>query len=280
VTVPLTPSLLESTRSLLERRPLHNLYFLAMLDRLASTGRALEGRMVARLGEDGTIAGAADCGRNLVFELRDESDGETVECLAEAAATIEKGRHALVGVRHLAAAFHRAYERRGARVLTIREQILYSVGRETIARAPDREVRTPRLAELDEVLRVHAAMCLEDLGHDQVAENPHGYRQYFRQLIRDERVWVMSDRGRIVFKAESAIESASAAQVEGVYTDPAFRREGRARAGLSRVCLDLLARVPRVTLYVNEGNRPAISLYRSLGFRPIADWRTTVFWKD
>jgi predicted GNAT family acetyltransferase len=123
-------------------------------------------------------------------------------------------------------------------------------------------------------------MCLEDLGHDQVAENPHGYRQYFRQLIREGRVWVVARRGRIVFKAESGIETEHGAQVEGVYTDPAERRRGLARGGLAQVCRDLLGRVPEVTLYVNDGNEGAIALYRSMGFRRICDWRTAVVWRD
>jgi predicted GNAT family acetyltransferase len=164
-------------------------------------------------------------------------------------------------------------------VQQVREQILYSVDRRHLRGKPLPAVRTPHLRELDEVLRVHAAMCLEDLGHDQVAENPHGYRQYFRQLIHEGRVWVVARQGRILFKAESGIETGRGAQVEGVYTDPAERRRGLARGGLAQVCRDLLARVPHVTLYVNEGNEAAIALYHSMGFRKVTDWRTVVVWK-
>ena len=54
----------------------------------------------------------------------------------------------------------------------------------------------------------------------------------------------------------------------------------RIDTGLSQVCRDLLARVPWVTLYVNEGNRAAIALYDALGFSKVTDWRTTVVWRD
>ena len=55
---------------------------------------------------------------------------------------------------------------------------------------------------------------------------------------------------------------------------------GRIRGGLAQVCRDLLEQVPEVTLYVNEGNEAALALYRSMGFRRISDWRTTVVWRD
>lgn len=273
---PLTPALIDPTRAMLERRPLENLYFLSVLDHYGANLPALEGRAVVLLDTGGRVLGAADCGRNLVFDLVEATDHRTLKRLVEEAARIERGRHALVGRRELIGRFVELYRRGGARVLTVRDQILYAVGREQLRGESDSSVRPARSGELDLVLRAHAAMCLEDLGHDQVADNPEGYRRYFRQLIDQHRVWVVVAGRHLVFKAESGVESKAGAQVEGVYTDPGFRRRAFARGGLVRVCRDLLARVPRVTLYVNEHNRAAIALYEGMGFRKVCDWRTVV----
>jgi ribosomal protein S18 acetylase RimI-like enzyme len=280
MTEALSESLLPATRSLLERRPLLNLYFLSMLDRFAAAGIRSRVRSVVCSTPGGEVLAAAECGRNLVFETGEGTGPEIYERLALAAYELEAGRHAIIGPRREVALFQRAYAALGVRELQVREQILYALDRGDLRGRPLPGVRAPQLSELDEVLRVHAAMCLEDLGHDQVAENPHGYRQYFRQLIREGRVWVVARQGRVLFKAESGIETARGAQVEGVYTDPADRRRGLARGGLAQVCRDLLGRVPCVTLYVNEGNEAAIALYLSLGFRKVSDWRTVVVWKD
>jgi L-amino acid N-acyltransferase YncA len=280
MTEALSESLLRATRSLLERRPLLNLYFLSMLDRFAATGTRSRVRSVVCATPGGEVLAAAECGRNLVFETGEGTGPEIYERLALAAYELEAGRHAIIGPRREVALFQRAYAALGVRELQVREQILYALDRGDLRGRPLPGVRTPQLRELDEVLRVHAAMCLEDLGHDQVAENPHGYRQYFRQLVREGRVWVVVRRGRVLFKAESGIETSRGAQVEGVYTDPAERRRGLARGGLAQVCRELLSRVPSVTLYVNEGNEAAIALYLSLGFRKVTDWRTVVVWKD
>ncbi len=56
-----------------------------------------------------------------------------------------------------------------------------------------------------------------------------------------------------------------------VVTAPEHRRQGLARAGLTRA-IDRLAAAdePVLRLVVTEGNRPAEALYESLGFRPEA----------
>lgn len=280
MTEALTEDLLPATRAFLERRPLVNLYFLSMLDRFAALGERSGLRSLVCVGPGGEVEAAAECGRNLVLDPGDEPGHEVYERLARGAYERESGRHAIIGPRESVARFQRAYERLGARVSQVRDQVFYSLDRRSLQAEPLPAVRSPHLRELDEVLRVHAAMCLEDLGHDQVGENPHGYRQYFRHLIRERRVWSLVREGRVVFKAESGIETGHGAQVEGVYTEPSLRRQGLARGGLARVCRDLLERVPEVTLYVNQDNEGAIALYRSMGFRRISDWRTTVVWRD
>jgi ribosomal protein S18 acetylase RimI-like enzyme len=54
-----------------------------------------------------------------------------------------------------------------------------------------------------------------------------------------------------------------------VATEPSWRRQGLARAGLTRAINRLAAGdEPFVRLVATEGNRPALALYDSLGFRP------------
>jgi ribosomal protein S18 acetylase RimI-like enzyme len=54
-----------------------------------------------------------------------------------------------------------------------------------------------------------------------------------------------------------------------VATAPTWRRQGLARAGLTRAINRLAAGdEPFVRLVATEGNRPALALYDSLGFRP------------
>jgi ribosomal protein S18 acetylase RimI-like enzyme len=279
VSVPLGRELIPPLREILERRPLQNLYFLSVLEHHRHRSDALASRAVAVLRGD-VVVGAADCGRNLVLDLADDEDPEALWELARAAKGLEQGRHAVVGARNLVAPFVDAYRELGARLVVQREQVLLRCEEGDLHPAATTGVRRARSRELRAVIEAHSAMCLDDLGHDQVADNPDGYRLYFRELIRGGRVWVIWEGGRIAFKAESAIETSHGAQVEGVYTAAPMRRRGYAMRGMSRVSIDLLRRSPAVTLYVNAHNRPGLRLYEKLGFRPLTDWCTAVLHAD
>jgi len=61
--------------------------------------------------------------------------------------------------------------------------------------------------------------------------------------------------------------------VGAVYTRPAYRRQGLARAVLSALCAEELASASRVALTVRIDNEPALSTYSYLGFRRWDDYR-------
>jgi predicted GNAT family acetyltransferase len=63
----------------------------------------------------------------------------------------------------------------------------------------------------------------------------------------------------------------------GVWTDPRHRRQGIARTLLREVCGHLARKGRSVTLFVNDFNRPAISLYDSLGFKRIGVNRALIW---
>jgi predicted GNAT family acetyltransferase len=66
-------------------------------------------------------------------------------------------------------------------------------------------------------------------------------------------------------------------QLMGVWTAPEFRRRGCARTMLREVCGHLSRRGKTVTLFVNDFNRPAISLYEALGFQRIGINRALIW---
>jgi GNAT superfamily N-acetyltransferase len=69
-------------------------------------------------------------------------------------------------------------------------------------------------------------------------------------------------------------ERADAAHVGGMWVDPAWRRRGVGAALVAAVIEWARARGrPRVCLWVTEQNRPAVSLYARLGFRPTGERR-------
>jgi uncharacterized protein len=82
----------------------------------------------------------------------------------------------------------------------------------------------------------------------------------------------------VVFKAEVAVVTRHTAQIQGVWTDPAFRGRGIATAGMAAVVDDVLRHIaPTVSLYVNDFNEPARQVYARCGFRQVDTFATVLF---
>ncbi|MGH7639608.1 MAG: GNAT family N-acetyltransferase [Candidatus Dormibacteria bacterium] len=159
------------------------------------------------------------------------------------------------------------------------DQPHYAVDLATVAPAPDPAppLRQARVAELEPLVRAGAAMHLEEVGFDPLLVDPVGYRERILGLIRRGWVHVWMEEGRVAFKAECSSVTPEAVQVQGVWTDPALRRQGRATRAMASLCHRLLRDTQWVTLFVNDFNDTAIRLYERTGFQRIGSMRTVLF---
>jgi hypothetical protein len=154
-----------------------------------------------------------------------------------------------------------------------RRQWLCVVRPETLRAESDARMRPATLAQLDEVTAHAAAMSVEEIQIDPLAEHPIGYRRLVEQRIRLQRYWVLTEGGRIRFQLHLNSLTDEAGQITGVYTPPPDRQQGWARLGLGSFCKALLASTPCVSLLVNDFNTPALKLYEQLGFEPAVRYR-------
>jgi ribosomal protein S18 acetylase RimI-like enzyme len=118
----------------------------------------------------------------------------------------------------------------------------------------------------DEVLRLSAAMHLEEMGEDPLRADPVGYRRRIRTFTSRGWTLVYRYRGRIAFKLDIGCASDTTAQLQGVYTPPDLRHRGLATLGMAACCRLAFRRYPTLSLYVNNYNTRAIALYERLGF--------------
>jgi GNAT superfamily N-acetyltransferase len=119
----------------------------------------------------------------------------------------------------------------------------------------------------DEVMRVSAAMHLEEMGEDPLTIDPAGYRRRVRTLINRNWTFIARAEGRIAFKMDIGCAGDRVGQIQGVYTPPELRGRGLATAGMAACCALAFGQFPILSLYVNDFNHPAVALYERLGFR-------------
>lgn len=145
--------------------------------------------------------------------------------------------------------------------------------------APDPAVRRTEPRDLERIYPACVAMYTEEVGvSPAVGGGDDLYRARVAQLISRGWSFARIEQGRVIFKAEVACASPTAAQIQGVWVAPDRRGQGLAAVGMAAV-VDFVRRdiAPIVSLYVNEWNEPARAAYHRVGFRETARFATVMF---
>jgi predicted GNAT family acetyltransferase len=122
-------------------------------------------------------------------------------------------------------------------------------------------------ADLDQVMRVQAEMAFAESGVNPFEADPEGFRRRCLRRIEQGRVWVLTEEGRLIFKADIVSETPEVKYVEGVWVAPEQRGRGYGLRCLSQLSRELLARSGAVTLLVNEKVPEAVAFYRRAGYK-------------
>lgn len=129
-------------------------------------------------------------------------------------------------------------------------------------------MRLATTADLDLVVPVHASLAEAESGVNPLDTDAEGFRARCLRRIEQGRVWVVvSEDGRLLFKADVQAETPEVVYLEGIYVHPSERGTGAGRRCLKHLGRELLLRTRRVCLLVNEENERAHSFYRACGFR-------------
>ncbi len=144
---------------------------------------------------------------------------------------------------------------------------------------PDPLVRRVRPEEFDILLPACVAMFTEEVGvSPNLGDGGALYRTRVAELIRIGRSYARIEDGRVVFKAEVGAVTPHACQIQGVWVAPELRGRGHAVAGMAAVVdAAMSCFAPIVTLYVNDYNHAARSVYRKVGFREVDTFMSVLF---
>jgi len=162
--------------------------------------------------------------------------------------------------------------------LVVREAQPLYVLRSGALRAGDADVdvRPAVAAEAELIAEQSAAMIEGELGYDPRA-NRGGFVATVRRGIALGLWWVWIVDGTLRFQCNLGPRTIATLQLQGVWTPPGARGHGYARAALASIARRLLASEATLSLYVNDFNQPAISLYEGLGFVQVGTLATYLF---
>jgi hypothetical protein len=161
-------------------------------------------------------------------------------------------------------------------VLVRANQPLYALLPEGLVLGARLDVRQATLADADVVSENSARMMLGELGYDPRA-NRTSFGAGVRRAISQGQWWVYVDGGDLKFQLNVGARTKYTAQLQGVWTPPAFRKHGYAVRALGAIAERLLQANPTLSLYVNDFNRDAVALYERVGFTQVGEMSTLLF---
>jgi predicted GNAT family acetyltransferase len=98
--------------------------------------------------------------------------------------------------------------------------------------------RRIRATDIDQVTEWRVGFSIEALGEEDTARLWAGCRNAIERGLREQTVWVLEDRGRLLACTAFNTTIKEAVQVGGVWTPPELRGQGYARAVVAASLLD------------------------------------------
>src|SRR5215204_2423327 len=141
----------------------------------------------------------------------------------------------------------------------------------------DTGLRAATVHDLELLVPACARTHLEEIGVNPLRRDAEGFRWRTRVQIDEARSWLWEQDGTILFKAEASAWTPGAVQIQQVWVDPEVRDRKYAQRGMRDLVRLLLARVPRVCLFVRAENAAAIRVYEAIGMTHTNTYRSLLF---
>ena len=143
--------------------------------------------------------------------------------------------------------------------------------------AADERVRRLTVDDYASYLDASVHMYTDEIGSSPFKYGS-GYERFVRQrLVEGDAYGIVDERDTVIFKADLGPKLGGQAQLQGVWVDPELRGQGLSVPALSGMLHLAMRRFPRISLYVNDFNTPAIRAYERLGFVEVGALATVHF---
>jgi ribosomal protein S18 acetylase RimI-like enzyme len=127
-------------------------------------------------------------------------------------------------------------------------------------------LRPAKSEELELVVPVHAQMAFEECGVNPLDVDASGFRERCARRIKQGRVWIVIEDGRLHFKADVVSDTPNVIYLEGVYVSSEHRGNGYGARCMTQLTNHLLERTKSVCLLVNQTNSLAQACYRKASY--------------
>lgn len=247
----------------LAARPVHTVFMASLIHDNGLVSRHNRGSFYACRDQLGRLDGVALVGHATVVEAHTES---AIAAFAHLARNCDN-THLIRGERETIESFWKHYASMGREPRVISRELLFQQNETPALNEVVDDLRPAHLDEIEQVMKVNAAMAVQEGGISPFNHDASGFRRRTERRIEQGRVWVLVQDGRLVFKADVIAETPQAIYVEGIHVHPEERMKGHGLRCLTQLSSILLARSESICLTVNEDNKKAVAFYNRAGYQ-------------
>ncbi len=220
------------------------------------------GRFYGSRNVRGQLEGVALIGHITLFETRADAALAAFAGLAQSCPT----SHTLIGEPEQIKQFLHYYNCERSAPRQVRRELLFEQKSQQRLEELVSGLRPATPSELELVVSVHAEMALKENGANPLEADPNGFRLRCARRIHQDRVWVIVEDNRLIFKADVISDLPEVTYLEGVYVSPDKRGQGFGAHCMRQLTNVLLHRSKSVCVLIREQNAPAQGCYKKAGY--------------
>lgn len=254
----------------LSERPVHTVCMMGLIRDNGLSSEHNRGTFYGCRNSEGRLEGVALIGHATLIETRTRGAVREFALVAQ----IHNRLHMIMAEQEKVEEFWNHYADDGQSMRLACRELLFELKNASEIRS---EVKGLRLATLDDIhliAPVHAAMAEAESGVNPLEKDRQGFLNRCARRISKNRVWVIVEDNRLIFKADVQAETSELIYLEGVYACPQERGNGLAGRIFAQLCQSLLRRTRSICVLVNEENEKAHAFYRMCGFKRIGNYDT------
>lgn len=254
----------------LAERPIHTICMTGLIRDNGLVSEHNRGTFYGCRNSEGRLEGVALIGHATLIETRTRGAIREFALVAQ----IHNRLHMIMAEQEKVEEFWNHYADEGQLMRVACRELLFELKNGVEISAGAEGLRLAALADLDLIAPVHAEMAEAESGVNPLEKDREGFLQRCSRRINKNRVWVLVEDGRLMFKADVQAESSEMVYLEGIYAAPEARGTGLARKCLTGLCRTLLSKTRSICVLVNEENEKAHAFYRICGFKRISNYDT------
>jgi uncharacterized protein len=254
----------------LSERPIHTVIMMGMIRDNGLISQHNRGTFYACRNSEGRLEGVALIGHATLVEARTRAALRELALVAQ----ILNRLHMIMAEQETVEEFWNNYADDGQPMRRACRELLFELKKSVEVSSKVEGLRLATIDDLHLIATVHAAMAEAESGINPLEVDREGFLQRCARRINKNRVWVVVEEDRLIFKADIQAETPEVVYLEGVYVSPKERGSGLARKCFTQLCKFLLSRTRSICVLVNEDNEKAHAFYRMCGFKRISTYDT------